>query len=913
MRRGNGDGRRNPWFLRGRLRYLAAAALVVDLGLGVFSTGMAVAAGTSTASTPHPAAAATGTSSAVTVAWTSGRSSMDPQYVDDTTMDPSDPNQPLFKSLKVTVSQTKDLTDQGLEVSWSGGQPTSPGGAASNFLQIMQCWGSKGASGPTPQQCQWGTPNAALASQTGTDAATRDLMTGTEADPKQSLGPAYTHAQYGYPATNTVPFWSVDDPGKKALGWTNDQYNLPPFGAAQSNEVTYARTAADGTGQYIVNLQSALSAPYLGCGSTTYAAKGDTCWLVIVPRGEYDLNGTKASQHDTSLPQNYTYVDGSPLSASVWQDRIQVKLTFSPIGASCQLGAEEVHTAGSELVSGAFSSWQSALCDQGTTFGYSMIGDNEARSAVISGLAGSPAMDFVSSPVDPSTTNGATIDYAPVTSSALVVSYLIDKNYTDDSSNPDIGANGTLVTDLKLTPRLIAKLLTQSYRDDTPGDGQGAYPKGASPVPASNPDSIRDDPEFLALNPEFKYFYPSSAPDGLIVPFGDSDAVKEIWDWVRSDSAARAFLAGAADPWGMRINPSYKDLDLAAANADIDSFPKADPSMYRSGDAPPPGYGTLDMRPYANNLTDGAVRTVTASAGQKTFWDITKVPPQYAGGAAQTPGSRFEMAITTSQAAALYGLPTAALVTDDTGSAGVTATTASVSKELAGASQATAVPGVETIDPAAPVDGGYPLTMRTYAAINVCGADLASLQAYASFLDYAAAAGQVSGTKLGDLPLGYTPLSAADRAETRTTASALRAEVTKPQCASHKSSGSTAPGTPPGGPGSPSGPGGSTTPASTTTTGSTSTSSTSTDLPGSTSADVPPGSAPGSSTTPPTTTPSTASSSSTAVAGDAPPGGITPAAYLSPAKRYALLAALCFALPCLILGPRLLVMTRRKP
>lgn len=862
-----------PWFLRTRrIRRVAAVALVIDLGLGAFSAAMAVSVGMAAPATLAAADPnAPSTSSAVTVKWTDGRQTLDPDYVDDTQLDPTDKNQTLFKDLELTVSQTQDLTDQGLQVSWTGGKPTSASGAAYNFLQIMQCWAGKDATGPSPEQCQWGTPNAALASQTGSYTSTRDLMTDDEADPKQDLGPAYTHGQFGLGETNAVPFWSIDDPAKKRLGWTNDAYNQPPFNPGQSNEVTFARTGADGTGRYIVNLQSALSAPYLGCGNPALTKAGNTCWLVVVPRGEYNLNGARAQDHDTSLPQNYSYVAGSPLSASAWQDRIQVKLGFSPIGASCRLGSNEIPTAGTELAAAAFGSWQAALCDRGVTFGYSQIGDGQARGSV---TTGAPPLDFMASPVDPESAGDATIEYAPVATSGLVVSYLIDKNYVTDADNPDAGSNGTMVTDLRLSPLLVAKLLTQSYRRDTPGNGAN------SGVPRGNPVSLRADPEFLALNPNFKFFYNSSAPDGLIVPFGDTDAARAVWAWLRSDSAARRFLSGAT-VGGMKINPAYLDLDLAT-DTTLASFPKADPSTFLTGDAPPPGFGTLDMAPYSSGFADGARRTVTATAGAKTFWDVTRVPPQYVGGAAQSPGTRFELAITTSQAASLYGLPVATLLgnTSDPDS-GVAPTSDAMTTELS-----TRVPagpdGVFKVDPMKSVDGGYPLTMQTYAAINVCAAPLAQLTAYATFLDYAAAGGQVPGTKLGQLPLGYAPLNAADRAQTKTVATHLRAEVRKPECASHKASAPAATGK-----------GGASSPSS----------------PPSTNPSAP--SAPANGVTPPATPvgapPTTTSAPTASVA-----AGITPAAFVTPAARYAVLAALLFALPCLIAGPSIVGAARRR-
>ena len=879
---------KQPWFLRKRVRYVAAAALVLDLGVGVFSAAMAVQAGHHAAPAGHHtvgkgfARSAVTTASTTTINWTDNRASYDSGYVDNTQLDPNDPNQPQFKNLQVTVAQTNDLTDQGLQITWSGGKPTTGSGAAADFMQIMQCWAGPGASGPSPEQCQWGTPSSAIAAQTGTATAYRNLMSGDEADPKQDLGPSYTHAQFGLPPANLVPFWSINDPGKANLGWTNDSNNLPPFGAAQSNEVTYARTAADGTGQSIFSLQSALSAPYLGCGDPTYTSKGYSCYLVVVPRGEYDVNGTKANDRDPNnspdLGQNPTYVDGSPLSASVWQDRIQVKLTFTSTAAACPSTGAEIQTAGSELIASAMSSWQSALCARGAKFGYSQIGDGEARTQVISGGSTSPNLDFVYGPVDPDAAANKQLVYSPVVNSSIVVSYLIDKNYTDDTSNPDIGSNGTLVTDLRLTPLLVAKLLTQSYRNDTPGDGKGTYPPGTSPVPASNPDSLRSDPEFLALNPEFKYFYPSAAPDGLIVPFGDSDAAAAVWAWLRADPWASAFLKGKPVD-GVSINPAYKDLDLAT-DPSVSSFPKADQSTYQTGGAPAPGYGTIDMRPFSADFADGALRTVTASSGNKSLWDETRVPPQYVSAGAQTPGTRFELAITTSQAAALQGAPVASIVGEGAAASdpGVAPTLDSMNAELAAARVPTAVPGVSTIDQDKTPDNGYPLTLPTYAVINVCAASRSDLTAYAKFLSYAAGPGQTPGTQRGQLPLGYAPLSAADQRLAAAAAAKIGAKNAQKDCpASAKPTKPTAPSS-------------STPPASAT---------------------VPTVTPPSAPTVPSTTPVSVTAPSSTQPVAVAP-GALTAAAYVTPAGRYALLAALCFALPCLIGGPTLLFAARRR-
>ena len=184
-----------------------------------------------------------------------------------------------------------------------------------------------------------------------------------------------------------------------------------------------------------------------------------------------------------------------------------------------------------------------------------------------------------------------------------------------------------------------------------------------------------------------------------------------------------------------RSNSAYPSLGICSddGTANIDYFPKADPSTYPAptNGSNPPDFGTLDLRPYSSDFTNGAIRTVNAKSGSKIFWDTTANPAQFTGGTAQVPGSRFEMALTTSQAASLYGLPTAALVPGGSGpdDPAVTATSEAMAKQLT-AAKATGVDGVTAPDPGAYVDGGYPMTMQTYAAINVCQASLPQLTDY---------------------------------------------------------------------------------------------------------------------------------------------------------------------------------------
>jgi hypothetical protein len=122
------------------------------------------------------------------------------------------------------------------------------------------------------------------------------------------------------------------------------------------------------------------------------------------------------------------------------------------------------------------------------------------------------------------------------------------------------------------------------------------------------------------------------------------------------------------------------------------------------------------------------------------------------------PGHRFALALTDSASAARYGLRTARLV-NGAGQA-VAPTDASILAGIATMKDSD-VAGVKIVDPTVRVMGAYPLTMLTYAGINVCAASAEEIASYTQLLTFATGAGQVSGDAKGQLPQGYVPLTAA--------------------------------------------------------------------------------------------------------------------------------------------------------
>ena len=660
-----------------------------------------------------------------------------------------------FENFQVTVSQTRNLSNQGVKVSWSGLDRTMPGELASNYVQIMQCWGDE--TGPTPQQCQWGSPITATENLMGSFTANRDLMKGE--DPNQ----AYNTSFLIPPPVNQPFLKSYRVPFKTVGGETTYNF-IKYFSNETSNEFSAAPTGVSGGGEAVFEVQTALEAPHLGCGAQTATGPRD-CWLVVIPRGELRANGTRILEGER--------LTGSPLSASHWANRVQIPLSFSPLTVSCALGNSERRVVGTEMISAAFYSWQPSLCKDIATFGYSQIGDGEARRQITGSLFGSSGLAFIADPIDEELRGKNQLVYAPVANSAVVVAFNIEKNFKSDS--PLVSQNGALVTDLKLNARLVAKLLTQSYRNDVPGGNTQEHVK-------DNPRSLVADPEFIQLNPDFEYFQRGLEPGGLLVALGSSDSTALVWRWLQNDPKASSFLKGTPDQWGMKLNKFYSTLELAT-DTEIESFPKADLSTYRpNSSTPEPGFSTLDMRPYSHDMLDAAAAARRGDSKSKTIWDPNKIPAAFASGGAQPIGQRFMLAITDLPAAERYGLGVATLVSS-TGQE--SKPTASTMNAAVSAMPVDASTGILYNDGKSVKGTAYPWTSLTYAVVNVCTQTPKALSEYSSMLNYAAGPGQITGEAQGMLPYGYVPLQANLSNKAKAAAKALTSSTVAKDCPSN--------------------------------------------------------------------------------------------------------------------------------
>ena len=646
-----------------------------------------------------------------------------------------------FASLKVTVAKTEALGNEVVRVSWSGGTPTQ-GNFATDYLQVFQCWGT--GAGPTREQCQFGglTGDPRGGAQVASRQLTYDIK-----DPLETLVPQ-SPGQLRF-----APFTS-------ATGKTREAGLSEFFDASTTNEVPFAQTRSDGGGEIAFEVQTATEAPGLGCGEPVTSVTGTTgrgCFLVVVPRGRTEVDGSVRSSDTTNQ------LLSSPLSESNWRNRLVVPLAFSPLGQPCPLGRSERPVVGQEAAVEAVASWQPALCadEAAPVYSFSQVPDTIARRQATSDAA---QLSLTTRPLEGIAADSATglPVYAPVALSGLAVAFNIESQSSSRAPESVKQRDGQRLAELNLTPRLVAKLLTQSYQ-------LAAAPE--RPGLEKNPLDLTRDPEFLAANPAFAELrFPGIAD--ITVPLVQSDAHGQLWRWILADAEAKAWVGGAPDPSGMVINPAYVGIDQQ------DGFPKSD-TVCRTFVTDQPPLCVFDAHPYAADGHEAARGAARGDDLSRTTYDATALPPTYKRSAPQLTGSRALLVLTDTATAARFGLQTAALRTS-TG-AFVAPDTAGLAAGLAAMDEvpvtAAGSTSVLSLDPATKAAGAYPLTSLTYA-VGVPG--LLSAEAredYGAFLRYAAGPGQVPGVTPGLLPPGYAPLPEELRTQTVAAAAVYEAKA----------------------------------------------------------------------------------------------------------------------------------------
>lgn len=708
-----------------------------------------------------------------------------------------------FADLRITVNQTKSLTNQAVSITWTGGTPTTTGSSTfdAHYLQVMQCWGDDDGTvpdspGPRPEHCVQGASDAVFGGRNGglfpSGGLALERIISRRGAPNFDPGDGHLDERTGYV---WMPFRPVSGPSTDVHYDPNfnpaivgGSYWLNPyFNVITTNEIAAGRTGPDGKGAELFEVNTGLESSGLGCGQKVQPVAGGSpvvprCWLVVVPRG-----AAADENEGTGLTEPGVFT--SPLSPRAWQHRIAIPLEFNPVDTPCALSDNQRRIVGSELVAAAVGSWQPTLCSVPglPPYAYGAISDARARQQLLSPAPGSPGMAVVSRPIDPGSIDaGNPVTYAPLTLSAMVIGFNIER-YPNDKDPAEAPLRGSRVAHVNLTPRLVAKLLTQSYRSQVAIKSDPPYP-----WVEKNPAHLGLDPDFLQFNPEFNLLQTAGGKNlgGLLMASPSSDAALQVWEWVLSDPEAKAWMDGAPDAWQMRVNPVYATKAAANSNGTPfgdplpDTFPKSDPYCYAAppqgpgGEVVPPLLCGLDWLPYTQTARDAARLTRAANDGARTAADPHAASPDkvYRPDGPQALGTRAILSITDSASAAQYGLQTASLSrAGDNGPE--RAFVAPDAAGLAAGVEAMAPKGSRDVlepNPRATVSSAYPLTALTYAAVAPLSLDDRARREYAAFVDYAAGPGQVPGRRFGQLPPGYAPLPTALRAQSAAAAATIR-------------------------------------------------------------------------------------------------------------------------------------------
>lgn len=675
--------------------------------------------------------------------------------------DPDAKNAP-FPDLAVTVSQTENLMSQGILVSWTGGihstVPSGDSNGGANFLQLAQCWGDDPLNPGQPDRttCQYGAFRTA--------GSARDNFVRNDsvvaAEDQQFTSPSNGMAN---PTYTSIPFRSATGKTISSIGENHEKLDVDVntnefFTQYTSNEVKWAGSGSAGTGATRFEVQTAIQSPGLGCGAPIAQSDGTTapqsCWLVAIPRGTADSGASSITK--------------SGLFWDSWKHRIAIKLDFKPLGLTCPIGAAERQITGSALVAGAVSSWQPTLCGStgGAVYTISTGAESDALQTSLTQQSAPLAL----------TTRASTSEltdslaYAPISLTGLSIGFAIDREPMPDDKTPESVTDqaGTAFSEIKLTPRLIAKLLTNSYLDSLPTFADKAHLGFVSAAdPGHNARNLVLDPDFRAINdPEWDYeslVSPSLAD--LLVPQGRSDAAWQLWRYVLSDPEAVDFLAGKKDPWNMVVNPwtttdATTNLSKSAFVLPREDFPKADPTEQAGGSDGSLPINVVSWRPYTNDLDQAGYLTLRGDGQVLGLWDPTSSPAKYSKLQRYLPGKQRVLSLTDTASAARYQVVSASL--KNASGAFVAPTTDSLTAAAAAMTPVAGQPQVYEYDPAgtaaAAAPTAYPLAMPVYAAANPRSTDAAARADYATFIRYAATEGQKPGTDPGTLPAGYAPI-----------------------------------------------------------------------------------------------------------------------------------------------------------
>jgi hypothetical protein len=680
----------------------------------------------------------------------------------------------------VTVSRTADLTRQMLTVSWTGMTPSTTPGFTAWPVMVMQCRGTN----PSREDCWTSDPvqggafspfwgDQYLPAESSHWLAYRSLPTGQQYKiPFKKADGTYNAA----PWPNPAPIWAgvnlvfgLGDKDDKATSRIDD---YTPGTANQR----IGLTQPTGAGQVQTWVNTKSESPNLGCSETSQ------CSLVVVPvkphpcrpeapdypKAKADDCAKKQARLDNANPAYW------PLLAN-WYERYVFKLSFAPSATTCAGRTDSAGFLGSELMAEAMRRWLPVRCQTSSPAGldYTRGWEPDSRRqfgqsdpVASSGYAADAAV--VSEPSaagDPEAARKPA--YAPIGVSGFAIGY----NWEQDTT-----LGGGLVPDIKLNQRLVAKLLTQSYPGKYRADVYGFPPNPNAPT---NPANILTDPEFLQLNPQGSHWAGQSDSVGtqIALPVANTDVMLALTRWIWADPAARAFVQGKPDPWGMTVNKTYRNWQLPRSDYELN-----DGWALPNYSGIPQGWLGVAPQELGAQTIDSWAR---GSDAAMTGWPLSQAPGPGPNGngtqikrqEAQQAGFRHMMVLSTTSEVEKSGLQFASL--QNAQGAFVKPSVESLTYGIDGASVDKTSgmwrPELATMDLR-----GYPGTMISYAEVPTTSLKGAEPKRYADTLRWMTTDAQVYGSEAGHLPDGYLALTEPMQEQAAKVADAVEAQTGTP-------------------------------------------------------------------------------------------------------------------------------------
>lgn len=645
----------------------------------------------------------------------------------------------------LTVSKTTNIQPrERLKLSWTGLEPTrnysvleSGSSDRSEFgVAILQCWGEDTKEKPLlPQQCATTAPRGA---STGIYNDTNGQ--GENANPVAPSS-GITGRAFGFTTVKGVHYLMK-------IGGSNPTDTAPPD--LQSSSVVpvnnlRAWTGADGRRDNVFfEVLGDQQMPSLGC------TDGQKCTMVVVPILKPKCaNPTTACKAGPRYPVGVgsndspnTYLGtGNWWLGTNWKNRFSVPISMAPSDEACKGDDKRppVPVAGSELDSVLMRYWVPAFCLDPKRFklSYTRLAEPTSRDQLVNkDIAGIYQQNAVLTTL-PVTESPRPVVHAPVSATGFAITYLVDDK------------DGKQNTRLRLTPRLLAKLLTESY----------ALAHN-HPTIGGNPAGLYADPEFIAVNPGFVPPLNTDVPKNLIMTVERTDVLWELTRYVESDAEAKAWLGGAPDPLsGMVVNPLFRGQPLPVmvaerkdawvppaegvnVNCKLLGVSAGSNAAQRSDNLERAAASMLDM-----------ISPATTNCVLDGNWQWKTHPRQ-------AYGKRNLIALTSVAFAEQYFLPTAELQVhklSETNRVFAAPTQQSMATAL-GYTKQDEKTGTLGLDFKVLAPNAYPGTMVTYGAVPTAGLGRPIADQYADFLRFAATDGQKQGAGIGQLPPGYVPL-----------------------------------------------------------------------------------------------------------------------------------------------------------